>query len=236
MMLNPNQTIATFTYANQTQAKKERNHILSFLMEQKNIPLRLLEWAAVLSLENSEWNKAEYFFSNLTGMRNKASDWLNLALSLHKQSKIQDAESCCLEAICKIKQASHHLYLAYKLLADIYFIKKDFLMAEEYYNKAGTLQSSCKDILFAKAMIYLKENKYYQAITYFKKVITQQAQHTKSWIGLALARKALKDHELAQACLKRCLDFDSGNHTALKLQHKWTFDVKNLAYTFTFVS
>ena len=44
---------------------------------------------------------------------------------------------------------------------------------------------------------------------HFQAYLKSHTQSAKAWLGLALARKALEEEELAFACLNRSLDFDS---------------------------
>lgn len=201
--------------------KYERDSFLSSLMEEKSVSSRLLEWGAILALENKEWGKAESLFSSLLERRRKTSDWLGLAKALFEQSRFDEAEECYLEAIDQITEPGSLLFILYKSLAEVYLLKRDFLMAEEYYNKAGTLDPHCKDIVFRRAMMYLKEKNYGTAEKFFQTFVESHEHHAKSWLGLAITRKALGDQELALACLNRCLDFDPENQMAVKLKEKW---------------
>ena len=205
-----------------SHSKEERGHILSTLMKDSLAPDRLLEWGAVLALENKEWKKAEKLFSSLLERRKKILDWLGLAKALFKQSRYDEAGECYLEAVNQIKEPSPLLLRLYKSLAEVYLLKEDFLMAEEYCNKASTLDPHCKTLLLHRAMMYLKEKNYESAEKYFQKFLIDYSTHSKAWLGLALSRKALGDRELALACLKRCLDFDPENQMASKLKEKWS--------------
>lgn len=207
---------------------EEREYILSALMRDNSAPNRLLEWGAVLALENKEWKQAEELFSSLLERRKKILDWLGLAKALVKQSCYNEAEECYLEAINQIKRPGSLLLMVYKSLAEIYLLKEDFLMAEEYYNKAGTLDPHCKRLLFHRAMMYLKEKNYKSAEKYFQTFLKDHFTHSRAWLGLALSRKALGDKELAFACLERCLDFDPENQMALKLKKKWSPSVLDI--------
>ena len=108
-------------------------------------------------------------------------------------------------------------------MGEIYLLKNNFPMAEEYYNKASTLNPSCMSLIFHRAILYLKDKNYIEAEKHFQTFVQSHLDSAKAWLGLALTRKALGDEELALACLKRSLDTDPQNSRALELKKQWLF-------------
>ena len=210
-----------FPVISDSKLKKERDRFLSDLMKNKKANVRLLEWGGVLALENEQWERAENIFSALLERRTKTLDLLGLARALCKQSRLDEAEECYLELLNKITQPCSLLFVVYQSLGEIHLLKEDFLMAEEYYNKASTLNPHCTNLIFHRAMMYLKEKNYKEAEKHFQNFIKAHFNDPKAWLGLALTRKALGDEELALACLNRCLDFDPQNPKALMLKKHW---------------
>jgi len=182
---------------------------------------RLLEWVALLSLENKKWVLAESVFSVLLEQRDKVLDLVGLAKSLRMQNRLKEAEECYLESLNEIKKPCSLLFTVYKALGEIYLLQNDLSQAEEFYNKAGTLQPGCKSLTFSRAMISLKEKNYKQAEEYFIKYLKSHISSEKAWLGIALSRKALGDTPMAWACLKKTLDLNPQNSQALKLEKKW---------------
>jgi len=197
-------------------------------MDLSNSDDRLLEWFGLLSLENKEWSLAENVFSLLLEQRDKILDWVALAKSLRMQDRLQEAEECYLESLNKIKKPCPLLFTIYKALGEIYLLQNDLCQAEEFYNKAGTLQPHCKSLTFSRAIIYLKEKNYKQAEVYFMKYLKSQLSSEKAWLGIAISRKALGDSELAWACLKKCFDLNPKNSQALKLEKKWNEEASSM--------
>ena len=197
---------------------------LESLFESMDLPAsdeRLLEWLGLLALENKEWSLAESVFSLLLEQRDKALDLVGLAKSLRMQERFREAEECYLESLDKIKTPCSVLFTIYKALGEIYLLQNDLSQAEEFYNKAGTIQPNCKSLVFSRAMIALKEKNYKQAESYFIKYLKSYLSSEKAWLGIAISRKALGDTELAWACLKKCFDLTPKNSQALKLEKKW---------------
>ena len=182
---------------------------------------RLLEWIGLLALENKEWSLAESIFSLLLEQRDKVLDFMGLAKSLRMQERLEEAKECYLESMDKIKTPCSLLFTIYKALGEIYLLTGDLSQSEEFYNKAGTIQPRCKSLIFSRAMIFLKEKNYEQAEVFFMKYLRSHFSSEKSWLGIAICRKALGDRELAWACLKKCFDLNPANVQALKLEKKW---------------
>ena len=204
-----------------SEMKKKREIFLHQLMHEDITDARLLEWGGILALENGDWKTAENIFSSLLERRKKTSDLVGLARALFKQKRLKEAEECHLEALNQIVKPCNLLFVVYKSLGEIHLLQKDFLMAEEYYNKAGTLKPHSQDLIFDRAMMYLKEKNYKMAEKYFQTFIKSNLTHWKAWMGLALTRKALGDEELALACLEQSLDIYPKNSKALELKKNW---------------
>ena len=196
-------------------------YFLSALIKDEKLDERVLEWAGFLALENKQWQIAENVFSELLERRDKTLDLLGLAKSLRKQLRLEEAEERYLTALDKITEPCNLLFIVYKALGEIYLLKDDFSMAEEYYNKASTLNPSCLSLVFHRAMMHLKEKDYKESERNFQTFIQSYPLSEKAWLGLALARKALGDTELALACLNRVLDINPENQRALQLKEQW---------------
>ena len=205
----------------QNPSLREWRIFFSELAKDKKADVRILEWAGFLALEKKQWPSAENIFSALLNKRDKVLDLVALAQALRRQSRWDEAKDCYLSALDKLVEPGPLLFIVYKALGDIYLLKNDCPMAEEYYNKAGALNPSNKSLFFYRAMMYLKEKNYAEAERNFQTFISSHFNSAKSWLGLALARKALGDDELALACLKRSLDIDPQNLKALNLKKRW---------------
>ena len=206
------------------QKNLEQNETAEFLtkfIQNNKVTPRLLEWAGFLALENKIWPTAEMIFASLLERRDKVLDLLGLAKSLRQQSRLTEAEECYLACLDKITKACPLLFIVYKALAEISFLKENLYQAEEYYNKACTLNPKCKDLIFYKAIMHLKEKNFSSSEKYFKDCLKYDSRSAKVWLGLALTRKALGEEELAWSCLEKCLDLEPQNTKALKLKKSW---------------
>ena len=204
-----------------TAHQRETAEFLMEFTQNDKVTPRLLEWAGFLALENKIWTIAEIIFASLLERRNKVLDLLGLAKSLRMQFRLDEAEECYLAGLDKISQACPILFVIYKALGEICLLKNNFYQAEEYYNKASALNPNCKDIMFYRAMIYLKEKNYKPAEKCFKEFLKLNIHSAKAWLGLAITRKALGEGELAWSCLEKSLDIEPQNQQALALKKRW---------------
>ena len=222
-----------------SSVKKETNksvQILLQLVESKEANNHILEWGGRLALENKAWSLGERIFSSLLERRKKTEDLMGLAQALLHQKRMKEAEECLLEALNYIKEPCLTLFLIYKNLGDIYLLSKDLELAEEYYNKAYTINPHSSSLQFQIAYLKLKSKNFLSAEASFKKLIKNHPHCSKFWLGLALSRRHLNESQLALACLYRCLDLDPHNSFAINLQKKWTspsFSTNHVHFSFS---
>ena len=206
---------------NKKKLPETQIHFLRHLIHEKEADERILNWVGLIALENKEWKMAEEIFACLLERRDKVTDLVGLGKALQNLGHFKEAEECLLEASYKIKEPCMMLYTVHKALGDLFTVQEDYPMAEEHYNKAGAITPKSSNLLFCRAMMYLKEKNYRLAEKRFKAYLKDNLDSIQAWLGLAISRKALGEVELGEACLKKCLDLEPKNTQALKLHQKW---------------
>ena len=199
----------------------DSSSFLSYLLNEECVDDRLLEWGGRIAIEEKQWVFAEEIFSCLLERRRKPEDLVSLAHSLVRQNRWNEGEECLLEALNFISEPSLLLFCVYKNLGDISTLKKNFPLAEEFYNKAHTIRPNSLSLRLHRGILKLKQKNYNAAMECFQKLLKAQPKNEKAWLGLALSRKALGEDELAEGALLRSLDFNPKNPEALKLKNKW---------------
>ena len=199
---------------------------LSCLINEEWVDNRLLELGGRIAIEEKQWAPAEEIFSCLLERRKKPEDLVSLAHCLVRQDRLKEGEECLLEALNSIREPSLLLFCVYKNLGDIALLRKNFPLAEEFYNKAHTISPDSRSLQLHKAVLSLKQKDFKTASERFKKLLVQDSENAKAWIGLAVSRKALQEEELAKACLSRALDFQPKNKEALHLKEEWENPLK----------
>ena len=203
------------------QLRKERTRFLLSLLNDGEASERLLEWGGRLALENENWRIAEKIFACLLERRRNAEDLAGLGQALLQQNRMEEAEECFLDALNHITTPCPLLFIVQKNLGYIGLLTQNLEMAEEYYNRAHTLNPHSLSLQFHRAYLHLKQGRHKIAENGFKNLLESQPDNPKTWLGLALSRKALNKHDLAEACLSHCLDLDPHNKQALQLKEKW---------------
>ena len=199
---------------------------LSCLINEEWVDSRLLELGGRIAIEEKQWALGEEIFSCLLERRRKPEDLVSLAHCLVRQDRLQEGEECLLEALDFIREPSLLLFCVYKNLGDIALLRKNFPLAEEFYNKAHTIDPASRSLRLHKAVLSLKQKNFKAAEGRFKHLLAEEPENAKAWIGLAVSRKALQEEELAKGCLLRALDFQPKNKEALRLREKWENPLK----------
>ena len=199
----------------------KRNQLLLEIVNESRTKVRILEWAGRLALENKSWELAERIFASLMERRQKPQDNLGLAQALFQQQRWEEAKECLLDACHHITESCLSLFLTYKLLGQIEFLKQNFEQAEEYFNKAYAIDSSSDSLQFEQAYLCLKLRDYKEAEARFQNLVKNHPQVAKYWLGLALVRRFSNEKELALASLYKALDLEPKNAFSQKLLQKW---------------
>ncbi len=206
----------------QEKSQESQMKLLKNLLQDETANDRILEWGGRLALENNYWEIAENIFSCLLERRKKVIDLFCLGESLLNQLRCKEAEECFLEALNQISEPCLLLFKINKYLGQIYVLNKNYSMAEEYYNKAHTLNPDSLSLQFHRALLKLKERNYEESENLFQKIVKSSPELSRAWLGLAISRYFLGDEEIALACLNRCLDLDPNNIKAYQLQERWS--------------
>lgn len=205
------------------KSQQGQTQFLKTMLNDETADDRILEWCGHLSLENAYWEMAEDFFSCLLERRKKISDFFYLAEALLNQLRYQEAEECLLETLYQIKEPCPLLFNIYKRLGSISIVTNNYSTAEEYYNKAYSMDANCLSLQFHRGLLFIKQKNYNKAEGILQSLLNNQPDNSKAWLFLAVARYKLGDRDMALACLSRCLDLDNSNKKACYLQKKWSF-------------
>ncbi len=155
--------------------------------------------------------KVDYGFESLVGFGN----------ALYKVGQDQDALEKYFEALASLTQEHSDLFEIYKNMGNIYVRKGDFEAAEEYYNKAYTLNNHSDVLLINFGTLEVQRNDFEKALYCFRKAVEINPESDKAWVGLAMVHSQLSDTELAWANLETALEINPKNRTAVHLAANW---------------
>lgn len=125
------------------------------------------------------------------------------------------------EALALMGENADYLFQIYKNIGNIYVKILDFEAAEEYYNKAYTLNSESDTLLVNFGTLEIQKKDLDKALFCFRKALGVNAKNDKAWVGLALIHNEFGDRDLAWANLEKSLDLNPINRTAALLIANW---------------
>lgn len=161
----------------------------------------------------------------LKAVAKKAPTFLNFAHLGHIQYKLGDdleALNAYEKALENVKQEDAQIFEVYKNLGNIYVKQREFDLAEEYYNKAYTMNPASDVLLVNIGTLQVQQQDYEKAVYCFRKAVSINAQNDKAWVGLAIAHHEVGDLDLAMANLRNSLEINCGNRTAVHIFSAWS--------------
>lgn len=143
------------------------------------------------------------------------------ASALYKSGKDQEALDKYFEALAILTQENSNLFEVYKNMGNIFVRQGDFDAAEEYYNKAYTLNSQSDILLVNFGTLEVQRNDFDKSLYCFRKAVEINPENDKAWVGLAMVHNQVGDSDLAWANIESAIDINSKNRTAVHLAANW---------------
>ncbi|HWU44221.1 MAG TPA: tetratricopeptide repeat protein [Bdellovibrio sp.] len=143
------------------------------------------------------------------------------ATALYKLGRDQEALDRYYEALSVLKEENDSLFELYKNMGNIFVRRGDFDGAEEYYNKAYTMNTQSDVLLVNFGTLEVQRNDFEKSLYCFRKAVEINPDNDKAWVGLAMVHNHFGDVELAWANLETALDINPQNRTAVHLIANW---------------
>ncbi len=144
-----------------------------------------------------------------------------LATALYKVGRDQEALDKYFEALSVLTEEDDNLFELYKNMGNIFVRQGDFDAAEEYYNKAYTVNTQSDVLLVNFGTLEVQRNDFDKSLYCFRKAVEINPENDKAWVGLAMVHNQFGDSELAWANLETALDIKPQNRTAAHLAANW---------------
>lgn len=144
-----------------------------------------------------------------------------LATLYYKLGKDEEAQSNYFEALSLLTEESDALFEIYKNIGNIMVRQGDFEGAEEYYNKAYTLNPSSDTLLVNFGTLEVQRQDFDKSLYCFRQAVAANPKNDKAWVGLAMVHAQFGDHALAWANLETAVDINPANRTAVLLLANW---------------
>lgn len=144
-----------------------------------------------------------------------------LADQLYAMSYLEDSIEAYLRSLQAQDLESQSLFDVYKNMGNIFLKMGDPDSAEEFYNKAYTIDPE-SDVLFVNyGSLYVYKGDYNKALARFREAIHLNDKNDKAWVGLAMIHREFGDLELSWANVEKALDIEPANESAIKLVADW---------------
>ncbi|WP_373998892.1 tetratricopeptide repeat protein [Bdellovibrio bacteriovorus] len=155
--------------------------------------------------------KVDYNFENMC----------RYATTLYKLGRDQEALDKYFEALAILTEENDYLFEVYKNMGNIFVRQGDFDGAEEYYNKAYTMNSQSDVLLVNFGTLEVQRNDFEKSLYCFRKAVEINPDNDKAWVGLAMVHNQFGDSDLAWANIESALDINPQNRTAVHLAANW---------------
>jgi Tfp pilus assembly protein PilF len=203
---------------------KEFKLALNILRQASNLDSKnpkTLKMLADCLTANNQNAEALIALKALAGVDYSFSSIFSYATGLYKIGKDQDALDKYFEALAVLTEENDQLFEAYKNMGNILVRQGDFDGAEEYYNKAYTMNSQSDILLVNFGTLEVQRQDYDKSLYCFRKAVEVNSENDKAWVGLAMVHNQMGDSELAWANIEMALDINPKNRTAVHLVANW---------------
>jgi tetratricopeptide (TPR) repeat protein len=133
----------------------------------------------------------------------------------------QDAVEVYMRALANPKIDESLLFGICKNVGNLLLRLGDPDGAEEYYNKAYTLDPDSDTLLVNFGSLALFRGQLDKALARFREAVSINDQNDKAWVGLAMIHREYGDSDLAWANVEKALDIMPNNESAIKLVAEW---------------
>jgi len=140
---------------------------------------------------------------------------------LDQKDMCSDAIQFFEQALLKIPDNPEILFEIYKFLGNAYLKLGDIDSAEENYHKAFTIKPKSSLLHVNLGTLAIQRNEWHLVQYHFREALKYNIRQDRAWTGLAIYHNYMGDRELALANLKKALDLNSTNRTALMLLVNW---------------
>lgn len=189
------------------------------MRDSMNIPAML--GMADCHTRNGDFAEASRFLRIAHQVDPKPHIAAKLGDALYELKKYEEARSFYLEALRMGLVDGEELFRTYKNLGNICTIQADLLGAEEYYNKAFTLNPDSDILMVNYGSLEIQRGDLNKAVERFRQAVALNTNNDKAWVGLAMIHREFGDAELAWANLERAMDANKLNETAMRLMAEW---------------
>jgi tetratricopeptide (TPR) repeat protein len=173
-------------------------------------------------MKRENFSAAEKSFSQLVKIEDSARAWAGLAEIYYTTERLEAARDAYLDSILRCESEPQLSFEIHKNLGNVFVKMGDFEMAEDFYNKAHTINPSSDVLAVNYGTLALQKGDQSKAVLKFRQALQLNTSNDKAWVGLALVHQQYGDHELAWANLQMAIEKNPFNKTALLMLAQWS--------------
>lgn len=193
----------------------------------RNILIRRADHPEALALmgtclrETGRYEEALKCFRALVKTNRRQDGQVLLAETYYMTERDEMSLAAYREVLKGVVEDRSKLFEIYKNIGNIHVRAGDFEAAEEYYDKAYTINPNSDVLMVNYGTLEIQREAVADAVARFRRAVEINPDNDKAWVGLALVHRQMGDHELAWANVERALDINRRNRTAIRLVVDW---------------
>lgn len=204
--------------------KTAASHLLrQVLALDSNHPEGMQKMIRCLGDQDWELSQKRQLAKALVYVQPNFENYFQYAQFLLQQGELDLALENFFEANMRVTEENESLFEVFKQMGNIFVRKGDFESAEEFYNKAFTLNPDSDVLQVNLGTLAVQKQDWSEAMNRFRRSLELNSINDKAWVGLGLCYQKLGDAHMAQAALENALDIDPSNRTAVHLLASWSF-------------
>ncbi len=180
-----------------------------------------LRGAAECAKAFGKHEEALVLLKNLVENSSSSENHRLLGDQLYAMTYLEDAIEAYMHALQDFDLKPENFFNIFKNMGNIFLRLGDADGAEEFYNKAYTIDPD-SDVLFVNyGSLFVYRGDYNKALERFRQAIQLNDKNDKGWVGLAMIHRQFGDLDLAWANVEKALDIQPTNESAIKLVADW---------------
>ena len=183
--------------------------------------IEALKLLTQVHVEKKNWSHAERAADTLLKQENSFENLVINGDIYYATEQDEKARKFYEDALCTLTFEGEKLFSVYKNLGNLCVKSGDFDQAEEYYNKAFTLNANSDVILVNFGTLAIQRGDFNAAAERFRSALELNQKNDKAWVGLSMVHNLMGDHSLAIGNIERALDTAPENRTAVHLAAQW---------------
>lgn len=196
-------------------------NLLRSVLIRKPDHMQALERMGRCLREDGRYEEALKCFRALARSEKKIDAQIMIAEIHYLSERDELALASYREVLKHVIEDQRKLFDIYKNVGNIHVRAGDFDAAEEFYDKAYTIDPNSDVLMVNYGTLEIQRENLEEAVQRFRHAVELNPESDRGWVGLSLVHRQMGDLELAWANVLQALDINQRNRTALRLIVEW---------------